>query len=107
MNERQILHHFNPRLFVEKLLGLGLLKHQKITTACNSDFQTFPEGKKKTEYGKKNPKFTYSVALVIAFFAADSGNLQLEDLSQAHFGCGREKDSLSVRTMSITENFAN
>ena len=46
----------------------------------------------------------YSVALVLAFLAAENKNLQLEDLTQAEFCCVPEKFLLSVRTKSVTEN---
>ena len=46
-----------------------------------------------------------SVALVMAFLAAENENRQLEDLSQADFCCVPKKYLLLVRTKSITENF--
>ena len=36
--------------------------------------------------GKLKPKVTYSVALVMAFLAAENENQQLEDFPQADFG---------------------
>ena len=40
---------------------------------------------------------TYSVALVMAFLAAENGNRQLKDLPQAVFGRVTERFLLSVR----------
>ena len=47
----------------------------------------------------------YSVALVLAFLAAEDKNRQLEDLTQAEFCCVPERFLLSVRTKSIPEKF--
>ena len=49
---------------------------------------------------------TYSVALVMAFLAAENENRQLEDLPQADFGRVPERFLLTVRSNSITDNFA-
>ena len=51
-------------------------------------------------------KITYSVALVLAFLAAENENRQLEDLL-ADFARLPERLNLSVRTKSINENFVN
>ena len=56
---------------------------------------------KKTNIRKEKPKVTYSVALVMAFLAANNENRQLEDLPQADFGRFPERLLLSVRTKSI------
>ena len=40
---------------------------------------------KKTKLIKGKPKVTHSVALVMAFLAAENDNRQLEDLPQADF----------------------
>ena len=61
---------------------------------------------KKTNTRKEKLKITYSVALVMAFLAAENENRQLEDLPRADFGRLPER-LLSVRTKSINENFAN
>ena len=45
-------------------------------------------------------------ALFMWFLAAENENRQLEDLPQADFGCVPERFLLSIRTNSITENFA-
>ena len=66
--------------------------------AKKSDVQTFLKGKEK-------PKFRYSVAVVMAFLAAENENQQLQDLPQADFGGVPERFLLSVRIYSITENF--
>ena len=60
---------------------------------------------KKTNIRKEKPKFTYSVALVMAFLAAENENRQLEDLPQADVGCVPKRFLLSVRTKSILESF--
>ena len=60
---------------------------------------------KKTKIRKEKPWVTYSVALVMAFLAAENENRQLEDLLQADFCCVPKKYLLLVRTKSITENF--
>ena len=59
----------------------------------------------KTNIQKEKPKITYSVALVLAFLAAENENRQLEDLSLADFGRLPERLLRSVRTKSINENF--
>ena len=56
---------------------------------------------KKTNIRKEKPKVTYSVALVMAFLAANNENRHLEDLLQADFGRFPERLFLSVRTKSI------
>ena len=43
----------------------------------------------------------------MAFVVAENGNRQLEDLSQADFGCLLERLLLSVSKKSINENFVN
>ena len=62
---------------------------------------------KKTNIQKGKPKVTNSVALVLAFLAAENENRQLEDLPLADFGRLPERLLLSVRTKSINENFVN
>ena len=47
----------------------------------------------KTKIRKEKPKITYSVALVIAFLAAENENRHLEHLSQADFRRVPEKNS--------------
>ena len=56
---------------------------------------------------KEKPKVTYSVALVLAFLAAENGNRQLKDLPRADFDRLPERRLLSVRTKSINEHFVN
>ena len=72
-----------------------------------TDAKTFLERRKKTNMRKEKPKVTYSVALVMAFLAAEIENRQPEDLPQAYFGRVPERFLLSVRTKSINENFVN
>ena len=62
--------------------------------------------RKKTNILREKPKVTYSVALVLAFLSAENENRQLEDLPLADFGRLPER-LLSVRTISINENFVN
>ena len=45
----------------------------------------------------EKPKVTHSVALVMAFLAAENENRQLQDLPQADFGCVPERFLLLVR----------
>ena len=47
---------------------------------------------------KEKPKVTYTVALVMAFLAAENENRLLESLLQADFGLTSERFLLSVRT---------
>ena len=49
----------------------------------------------------------YSVALVLAFLAAENKNRQLEDLPLADFGRLPERLLLSERTKSTNEHFVN
>ena len=72
----------------------------------DSKVQTFVEGE-ENQYAKRKPKFTYSVALVLAFLSAENENRQLKDLPLADFGRLPERLLLSVRTKSITENFVH
>ena len=51
----------------------------------------------KTKIWKRKPKVTYSVALVMAFLAAENESRQLEDLPQADFGSVPERFLLSVK----------
>ena len=62
---------------------------------------------KKTNIRKRKPKAMYSVALVMAFLAAENENWQIEDLLQADFGRLPERFLLSVGVKSINENFVN
>ena len=56
---------------------------------------------------REKPKFTYSVALVLASLSAENENRQLKDLPLTDFGRLPERLLLSVRTKSINENFLN
>ena len=62
---------------------------------------------KKTNTRKEKLKITYSVALVMAFLAAENENRQQGELPQANFGRVPERFLLSVRTKSITKNFVH
>ena len=46
---------------------------------------------KKTKIRKEKPKVTYTVALVMAFLAAENENRLLEDLLRADFGLTSER----------------
>ena len=46
---------------------------------------------KETKIRKEKPKVTYTVALVMAFLAAENENRLLEDLLQADFGLTSER----------------
>ena len=59
---------------------------------------------KEPKIRKEKPKVTYTVALVMAFLAAENENRLLEDLLQADFGLTFERFLLSVRTTSTWEN---
>ena len=79
---------------------------KKSVSLTDSEVQTFLEG--EINYvPKEKPKVKYSVALVLAFLAAENENRQLEGLPLADFGRLLERLFLSVRTKSINENFVN
>ena len=80
------------------MFGLWLL--------TDSDVQTFLE-EKENQNTERKPIVTYSVALFMAFHAAENKNRQLDDLSQADFGRVPQRFLRSVRTKSITENFVH
>ena len=53
---------------------------------------------KEPKIREEKPKVTYTVALVMAFLAAENENRLLESLLQADFGLTSERFLLSVRT---------
>ena len=59
--------------------GLWRLNTEKSVSLSDNDVQTFLEGEENQNAKKKKPKATYSVALVMAFLAAENENRQLED----------------------------
>ena len=79
---------------------------KKSVSLTDSEVQTYLEGK-INNVPKEKPKVKYSVALVLAFLAAENENRQLEDLPLADFGRLPERLLLSVRTKSINENLVN
>ena len=81
-------------------------KHRKIRVPNRQWRSNISWRGRKPKCKKKKPKATYSVALVMAFLAAENENRQLEDLPQADFGRVPERFLLTVRSNSITENFA-
>ena len=85
--------------------GLWLLNTQKSVSLTDSDVHTFLEGE-ETKIRKEKPKATNSVALVVAFLAAENENRWLEDLPQADFGRVPGRFLLSVGINSITVDFA-
>ena len=56
---------------------------------------------------KGKPKVMYSMALVMAFLAAEDENRQLEALPQANFARVSERFLLLVRKKSVNKNFVN
>ena len=56
----------------------------KSVLLIDSEVQTFLEGEKPIY--KKKKKVMYSIALLLAFLAAENENRQLEDLPLADFG---------------------
>ena len=84
----------------------GCLDTEKFVslTASDGDVQTFLGGE---EILKEKLKVTYSVALVMAFLAAENENRQQGDLPQDNFGRVPERFLLPVRTKSITKNFVH
>ena len=60
---------------------------------------------RKPKYEEKIRKLAHSVALLMAFFAAENENQQLKGLPPADFSGVPERFLLSVGTNSITENF--
>ena len=91
---------------LSELSRIVALKHWKIRIADRQSGSNFSR-RGKTNILKEKRKVTYSVTLMLAFLAAENENWQLEDLSQADFGCLPERLLLSVRTKSINENFIN
>ena len=90
INERESLHHSLSKIVCWNVFGLWL-KNTRITLSLtDSDVRTFLEGE------EEKPKVTYSVALVLAFLAAENENRQLEDLPQADFCCVPWRFLLSV-----------
>ena len=101
--ERQSLHDSQFKVVCQDFLRWWRLDHWKIRITHRQWRSNSPRKWRKPIYEKKNPKNTYSVALVMAFLAADNENRQLEDLPQADFGRFPERLLLSVRTESINE----
>ena len=66
----------------------------------DSEVQTFLEGE-KTNIQKEKQKVMYSIALVLAFLAAENENRQLEDLPLADFG------RLPERLLSVVKDKVN
>ena len=71
------------KVFCQNFFGLRRIKNWKTVSLRDNDIQTFLEGEEK-----EKPEITYSVALVMAFPAAESKNRQLKYLPQADFFCG-------------------
>ena len=96
MNERQNLHRSKSKVVCRNFFELWLLKHWKICIAY-----------RQLSLNWWKQKVTYSVAWVMAFFAAETEkNRKLEDLPQADFGRVPWRFLMSIRTNWITENFA-
>ena len=108
MNERRSLHDSQHKVVCRNFHGLWRLKHKKTRIADRQWGSNFlRRGKNQYNIQKEKPKVMYSVALVLAFFATENENRQLEDSLPAHFSHISESILLSVRTKSITENFVN
>ena len=88
------------KVFCQNFFGLRRIKHWKIRIAYRQWHSNFLEGEEK-----EKPEIMYSVALVMAFPAAESENRQLKYLPQADFGRAPERFFLWVRTNAITDNF--
>ena len=93
MNERQNLRHSQSKVVCGNFLGLWRLTLKNPYHLRTVTFKLSLKGK-KTSIRKEKPKVTHSMALMIAFLEAESGNRLLEDLSQAdlavylkHFFC--------------------
>ena len=94
--------------FCRNFLGLWLPKHWKFRIAYRQWRSNFRRKRKKTKIRKEKPKVTYTVALVMAFLAAENENRLLEDLLQADFGLTSERFLLSVRiTWENAFNYKN
>ena len=84
---------------LSRIMAARTLK--KSISPTDSEVQTFLKGE-ENKYRKEKPKVTYSVALVMAFLAAENENRQLAPVD---FGRVPKRFLLSVRCNSITENF--
>ena len=71
---------------------------KKSVSLTDSEVQTYLEGK-INNVPKEKPKVKYSVALVLAFLAAENENRQLEGLPLADFGRLLERLFLSVKSI--------
>ena len=96
----------NTRVVCRNFLGLWRLKNWKIRIA-DRQWSSNSSIRGKTNTQKQKPKVTYSMALVLTFFAAENENRQPEDLPLTDFGRLPERLLLSVRTKSINENYVN
>ena len=77
MNEQQSPHHSQSKVVCRNFLGLWRLKHWRIRITYRQRRSNFPRRERKLT------KVTYSVALLMAFLAAENENWPLEDLPQA------------------------
>ena len=93
----------NTRVVCRNFLGLWRLKNWKIRIA-DRQWSSNSSIRGKTNTQKQKPKVTYSMALLLTFFAAENENRQPEDLPLTDFGRLPERLLLSVRTKSINEN---
>ena len=89
MNEQQSLTILNSWSFVGFFSDYGCWNTEESVSFTDSDVQTFLG--KKTKIKKVEPGATYSVALVMAFLAAENESQRLIDLPQADFGCVPER----------------
>ena len=105
INERRSLYHSQSKVACQNFFRIMAAKTLKNPYRLQTVTFKLSQKLKKTKIRKEKPWVTYSVALVMAFLAAENENRQLEDLLQADFCCVPKKYLLLVRTKSITENF--
>ena len=95
----------NPRSFVGIFWDYGSQNTEKSVSLTDSDNQASQEGEESQNTERKTESYSNSVALVMAFLAAENENRQLKDFPQADFDRIPERFLLSVGTNSITDNF--
>ena len=105
VNERRSLHYPQSKVICRNFLGLRQLKHWKSVSLTDSDNQASQEGEESQNTERKTESYSNSVALVMAFLAAENENRQLKDFPRADFDRIPERFLLSVGTNSITDNF--
>ena len=97
---------FSIQVCLSKFFRIMAAKTLKNMYRLRTETFKLSSKRKKTKIWKGKPKVTYLVALVLAFLVAENENRPLEDFPWADFGRVTERFLLSVRTKSITGNFA-